>query len=102
MAQGLLFRDACVVRSLSAATGMRLAEQVQQDDEMIFEEDATVPMGVPDLEPERLELMIESLVSRRLAKRIIRAAEMARDCHIEQEEKMVFSLNEAEDSYHQA
>ena len=69
---------------------------------MIFEEDATIPMGVPVLEPERLELMIESLVSRRLAKGIIRAAEMARDCHIEQEERVGFSLSEAEDSCHQA
>ncbi len=84
------------------AAGAGLTVYVRKDDEMIFEEDATVPMGVPDLEPARLELMIESLVSRRLAKRIIRAAEMARDCHIEQEEKIGFRSNEAEDSYHLA
>ena len=69
---------------------------------MIFKEDATIPIDVEGLEPERLELMIESLVSRRLAKGIIRAAEMARDFHIEQEESVVFSLSEAEDSCHQA
>ena len=81
---------------------MRLAVQVQQDDEMIFEEEATIPLGVEALEPSRLESMIESLASGRLAKRIIRAAEAARDCHIEQEERVGFSLTEAEDSCHQA
>ena len=69
---------------------------------MIFKEDATIPIDVEGLEPERLELMIESLVSRRLAKGIIRAAEMARDCHIEQEGKMMLSTNEAENSCNQA
>ena len=102
MAQGLLFRDGCVARSLSVATGMRLAVQVQQDDEMNFEEEATIPLDAEALEPGRLSLMIESLVSGRLAKRIIRAAESARDCHIEREEKVMFKSNEAENSCHRA
>ena len=92
----------CVVRRLPAATGMRLTEHVSQEDVMIFEEDSTIPMGAAALEPARLELMIDRLVSRCLAKGIIRAAEKARDCHIEQEGKMMLSTNEAENSCNQA
>lgn len=65
---------------------------------MIFGEETTIPSGVRAIEPQRFDLMVESLVSGRLARRIMRAAEAARDRHIAQEEDVRVRSHEAEDS----